>query len=177
MHVGTKEGDTVMEYTVEAMKPDDWAQVSAIYLEGIQTKIATFQETLPSWESWDRAHAQECRVVAREGGTVLGWAAISPVSDRCVYAGVGMVSVYVGRQHRGRGVGTALMTELVRLSEANGYWTLESRIIGENTASLSLHAGCGFRTVGVREKLGKMDTGKWHDVVLVERRSARVGID
>ena len=166
-----------MDFTIEDMNANDWDQVAAIYREGIQTKIATFQEDVPGWEQWDRGHSRDCRIVARDGDTVLGWAALTPVSDRCVYAGVANVSIYIGQRYRQRGVGQALMTELIRRSEAAGYWTLESRIIQANTGSLALHEKCGFRTVGVREKLGKMDTGIWYDVVLVERRSTIVGMD
>jgi L-amino acid N-acyltransferase YncA len=165
-----------MSCTIVAMKPSDWEQVGMIYMEGIQTKIATFQAELPTWEQWNRGHSPTCRLVAKEGDTLLGWAALSPVSDRCVYAGVANVSIYVGQQARRMGVGQALMQEVIRQSEEAGYWTLESRIIRENVASLSLHAKCGFRTVGVREMLGQMDNGKWHDVVLVERRSQMIGI-
>ena len=166
-----------MDFTMEDMNPADWEQVAAIYWEGIQTKIATFQEDVPPWEQWDRGHSRNCRLVARDGDTVLGWASLTPVSDRCVYAGVANVSIYVGQRHRHRGVGRALMTELIRCSEEAGFWTLESRIIRANAASLALHERCGFRTVGVRERLGKMDTGIWYDVVLVERRSSVTGMD
>jgi L-amino acid N-acyltransferase YncA len=165
-----------MGYTIVAMKPSDWEQVGEIYMEGIQTKIATFQAELPTWQQWDKGHSSACRLVAKEGDTVLGWAALSPVSDRAVYAGVVNVSVYVGQSYRRIGVGEALMLELIRQSEEAGYWTLESRIIRDNVPSLKLHEKCGFRTVGVRERLGQMDTGRWHDVVLVERRSQTVGI-
>lgn len=166
-----------MDYLVEEMKPADWPQVSAIYWEGIQTKISTFQAEIPSWEKWDRSHSQFCRIVAKRGETVLGWAALSPVSDRCVYAGVADVSIYVGKEHRYQGIGQALMFELIQRSEERGFWTLNSGIIRENSASQALHAKCGFRTIGVREKIGKMDNGIWHDVVIMERRSQRVGIE
>lgn len=166
-----------MNYTIEEMKASDWPQVAAIYWEGIQTKIATFQAELPSWEQWDKGHSPACRLVARQNETVLGWAALSPVSDRCVYRGVANVSIYIGGEHKQQGIGQALMLQLIKRSEEAGFWTLESRIIKENSASLALHAKCGFRLIGVREKLGKMDTGKWHDCVLMERRSPLVGID
>ncbi len=165
-----------MDYTIEAMKPEDWAQVAAVYWEGIQTKIATFQAEVPSWEQWDKSHCADCRLVARAGDTVLGWAALTPISSRCVYAGVADVSIYVGQNHKRQGIGQALLRELIRQSEAEGFWSLESRIIRENTGSQALHAKCGFRQIGFREKLGKMDNGKWHDVVLMERRSQTVGI-
>lgn len=166
-----------MKYTLEEMKASDWPQVSTIYWEGIQTKIATFQAEIPRWEQWDKSQSPFCRIVAKAGDTVLGWAALSPVSDRCVYAGVADVSIYVGQQYQQQGVGQALMLELIRRSEEHGYWTLDSRIIKENSASQALHAKCGFRMIGVREKLGKMDNGIWHDVVMMEHRSQRVGIE
>ena len=165
-----------MDYRIVEMKPSDWDQVAAIYLEGIQTKLATFQAEIPAWEQWDKSHSQLCRLVALEGDTVLGWVALTPVSDRCVYAGVANVSIYVGQRYRQRGVGQALMAELIPRAEEAGFWTLESRIIRANSASLALHTKCGFRVVGVREKLGRMDNGKWHDVVIMERRSRKIGL-
>lgn len=164
-----------MEYIIDEMKDTDWGQVAAIYTEGIDTKIATFQNSAPSWEEWNNGHSKECRIVARRGDTILGWAALSPVSSRCVYAGVAELSIYIAPECRGQKVGTELLNELIRLSEENGYWTLQSGIIKENIASLNLHKKCGFREIGYREKLGMMDNGKWHDVVLVERRSAKAG--
>lgn len=164
-----------MEYKVEAMIESDWPQVAEIYTEGIMTKISTFQNEAPSWEEWDKGHCESCRLVARAGDIILGWAALSPVSSRCVYAGVAEVSIYIHKQYRGQKVGTALLEKLIELSEENGFWTLQSGIIKENTSSLNLHRKCGFREIGYRERLGKMDNGKWHDVVLVERRSKVVG--
>ncbi|MDF2678348.1 MAG: sortase-like acyltransferase [Bacillota bacterium] len=163
-----------MDYNVEVMKASDWTQVVEIYTEGIKTKIATFQSEAPSWEEWNKGHCESCRLVARAGDTILGWAALSPVSSRCIYAGVAEVSIYIGKQYQGQKVGTALLEKLIELSEGNGYWTLQSGIIKENTSSLNLHKKCGFREIGYRERLGKMDNGKWHDVVLVERRSKLV---
>ena len=164
-----------MDFVIDDMKPSDWDQVAAIYLQGINTKIATFQSEVPAWEKWDAGHLRACRITARCGERLLGWAALSPTSDRCVYAGVADISVYVGGQYKGYGVGTALMEELIRRSEEEGFWTLQSRIIKENAASRGLHLKCGFREVGIRERLGQMDNGKWHDVVLMERRSKIVG--
>lgn len=164
-----------MDIAIENMKPSDWPEVSAIYLAGIQTGIATFQSDVPDWEEWDRGHCACCRLVARSGDVILGWAAISPVSNRCVYAGVASISVYVHEGYRGRGIGAVLLHELVRQSEQNGFWTLQSRIIRENTASRELHKKCGFREIGIEERLGRMTNGTWHDVVLMERRSKTVG--
>jgi len=164
-----------MNFTVEEMKAADWAQVSAIYLSGIKTEIATFQAEVPAWEDWNKSHNESCRLVARLGNEILGWVALSPISSRCVYAGVAEVSIYIAESHRGQGVGTALFEAIIKLSEANGFWTLQSGIIKENAASINLHKKCGFRVLGVRERLGKMSNGKWHDVVLMERRSKSVG--
>lgn len=165
-----------MDITIEALKPNDWPEVSKIYLAGIRTGIATFQSGVPDWEEWDRGHCACCRLVARSGDAILGWAAITPVSSRCVYAGVAEVSIYVSDVYRGMGVGAALLNELVLQSERNGFWTLQAGIIRENTPSRELHKKCGFREVGARERLGRMPNGNWHDVVLMERRSKTVGV-
>ena len=159
--------------TVEALTAADWPAVRAIYEEGIASGDATFETDAPSWQSWDAAHLPEHRLVARLDDEVVGWAALSPVSERCVYAGVAEVSVYVARHSRGRGVGHALLEELVRSSEAAGIWTLQAGVFPENEASLALHRECGFRIVGVRTAIGKHH-GVWRDVVLLERRSAKV---
>lgn len=165
-----------MDYNIEVMKPSDWKRVSEIYKQGIDTKIATFQSEIPTWEAWDSGHCKHCRLVARYNDEILGWAALSPVSGRCVYAGVAEVSIYIGNKYRGINLGTSLLEKLIEISEEHGYWTLQSGIIKENIGSLKLHNKCGFREIGYREKVGKMDTGKWHDVVLVERRSKNIGI-
>jgi len=159
------------------MTPDDWPNVSAIYLEGIATGNATFETDAPSWEAWDRAHVADPRLVARDAdGSVLGWAAVTPVSGRCVYAGVADLSVYVSAAARGRGVGRALLTTLIQSSDRAGIWTLQAGIFPENAPSLALHRACGFRDVGRRERIGKMH-GVWRDVLLLERRSVSAGID
>ncbi len=165
-----------MDIAIEALKPNDWTEVSAIYLAGIRTGIATFQGDVPGWEEWDCSHCVCCRLVARSGDAVLGWAALTPISSRRVYAGVADISVYVAEGQRGRGVGAALLNELVLQSEQNGFWTLQSRIIRENTASRELHKKCGFREIGMEERLGRMPNGDWHDVMLMERRSMTVGV-
>jgi L-amino acid N-acyltransferase YncA len=161
------------ETIVRDLRPEDWPQVAAIYEEGIRTGNATFETEVPSWDSWDAAHG-EIRVVAERDGELVGWAAISPVSDRCCYRGVADESVYVAASARGLGVGRALLDELIPRSEAVGYWTLVAGIFPENKPSLRLHLGCGFRLVGVRERLGQLD-GHWRDVLLLERRSKAVG--
>jgi phosphinothricin acetyltransferase len=163
-----------MDITIDQMTSQDWQAVRTIYLEGIATRNATFETEAPDWEKWDRGHRQDCRLVARKDGQVLGWAALSPVSGRCVYAGVASLSIYVAEAARGQGVGKALLQTLVEESEQQGIWTLETGIFPENTASLALHRSCGFREVGCRERIGQMD-GVWRDVVFMERRSQIVG--
>jgi len=151
-------------------------QVDAIYLEGIATGHATFQTEGKTWEEWDTGHLPTCRLVAIADSAVLGWAALSPVSSRSVYAGVAEVSVYVARNARGKSVGQALMQRLITESEAARIWTLQAGIFPENEASIALHTTCGFRIVGRRERIGQMRTGEWRDTVLMERRSKIAGI-
>ena len=156
------------------LRPEDWTAVRAIYEEGMRGGNATFETEPPSWERWDGTHS-ELRLVAERGEVIVGWAAISPVSDRCCYEGVGDVSVYVAEVARGSGVGRALLGELVTRSERAGYWTLNAGVFPENDASIRLHRACGFRQVGVRERLGQLH-GVWRDVILLERRSMLVGV-
>lgn len=166
-----------MDYTIEKMKKSDWDEVSQIYLEGINTGIATFQNSVPTFEAWDNGHIEACRLVAKSNGKVLGFITLSATSSRCVYSGVAEVSIYVGENYRGLGIGHALMIDMLKLSEENNFWTLQSGIIKENVASIELHKSCGFREIGIREKIAKMDNGIWHDTVLMERRSKLVGIN
>jgi L-amino acid N-acyltransferase YncA len=164
------------EPNIEAMMPGDWPRVREIYLEGIATGNATFELTAPAWEEWDAGHLKRTRLVARDGDGVVGWAALSPVSGRCVYGGVAEVSVYVASDGRGKGIGRSLLDALIYASEQNGIWTLQAGIFPENEASIRLHLNCGFREVGRRARIGKMN-GVWRDTVLLERRSTVVGID
>jgi phosphinothricin acetyltransferase len=164
-----------MPLAITPLLPADWPQVRAIYRDGIATGDATFETDPPGWDTWDAGHLRHSRLVAREGDTVLGWAALSGVSDRCVYGGVAEVSVYVGAPHRGKGLGRRLLEALVRESERNGIWTLQAGIFPENAGSVAIHEMCGFRQVGRRERLGRMH-GRWRDVLLFERRSATVGV-
>ena len=166
-----------MSHAIEALRTDDWPEVRAIFEEGIATGTATFETAAPDWEEWDRSHLPHSRLIARRSdGRLAGWAALSPVSDRCAYGGVAEVSVYVAADSRGFGVGKALLEALVDASEAGGVWTLQAGMFAENAASIALHERCGFRVVGVRERLGALE-GAWHDVVLMERRSPTVGTD
>jgi L-amino acid N-acyltransferase YncA len=156
------------------MTPAHWSAVRSIYSQGIATGNATFQHAAPEWNDWDDGHLRVCRIVARAGREIIGWAALSPVSKRPVYAGVAEVSVYVAQAARGCGIGAKLMARLVADSEADGIWTLQAGIFAENTASISLHAKAGFRVVGTRVRLGWLN-GRWRDVVLMERRSSIAG--
>ena len=158
------------------MQPDDWFAVSEIYAEGITTGFATFERDIPSYEIWDAAHMKSCRLVAVKENRVLGWAALSPVSNRCVYAGAAEVSVYIGQNNRGMGIGKLLMKHLIQKSENEGLWTLQSGIFSENEGSILLHIKMGFRYIGKREKVGKLN-GVWKDNLLYERRSKIIGID
>jgi L-amino acid N-acyltransferase YncA len=163
--------------TVAPMSAEDWPAVARIFEQGILTDNATFEPSAPSWERWSAARCPEPRLVAREGTDVIGWAALTPVSARAVYRGVGGVSIYVDLAHGRRGVGRALLAELIRASEHAGFWTLQAGIFPENTASIALHRSCGFRRVGTHERLGQMPDGRWRDVVLYERRSELIGQD
>jgi L-amino acid N-acyltransferase YncA len=152
------------------MRPDDWPRVAAIFAEGIATGHATFETRVPSWEEWDAAHLVDLRFVAERGGEVVGWIAASPVSKRPCYAGVVEESVYVAAEARGQGVGTSLLRALVEGAEKAGVWTIQTSVFPENEASIELHRRCGFRVVGLRERIGRLD-GAWRDTVLLERRA------
>jgi len=164
---------------IAPMLPEHWSAVEAIYAAGIASGHATFESEPPSWERFDATRLPDHRVVAVADGRVVGWAAASPVSDRCVYAGVVEHSVYVDPAVQGRGVGRLLLEALVESTEAAGIWTIQSGIFPENSASLALHHAAGFRTVGTRERVGRMTYGpmrdRWRDVVFIERRSEHVG--
>ncbi len=152
-----------------------YPQVADIYLQGIATGMATFQTEATDWGTWDKSHLPNCRIAAFEDNQMAGWAALSPVSSRCVYAGVAEVSIYIAENFRGKGVGKYLLSKLIEESETAGLWTLQSGIFSDNTASIKLHEQCGFRVIGYREKIGKKD-GIWKDNIIMERRSEVVGI-
>lgn len=156
------------------LEASDWPRVREIYLEGIATGNATFETVAPDWEVWDAKHLAACRLVVRTEAAVVGWAALSPVSSRCVYAGVAEISLYVAGQAQRQGIGKLLLRALIEQSEHAGIWTLQAGIFPENVASIHLHERAGFRLVGVREKLGSLK-GVWRDVAVYERRSAIAG--
>jgi L-amino acid N-acyltransferase YncA len=162
-----------MSLEITKLQPAHWDKVREIYVDGLGTRLASFETEAPSWAQWDAAHLSSVRLVALSDGVVTGWAALSPVSARPVYAGVAEVSVYVGEAWRGEGIGRALLERLVLESEQNGIWTLQASIFPENQPSMLLHKSCGFREVGRRERIGKLN-GVWRDTILLERRSELV---
>jgi L-amino acid N-acyltransferase YncA len=164
---------TASALQVDELTAGDWPAVSAIYAEGIASRNATFETAVPSWDEWERAHVGHDGLVGRVDGELVGWAALSRVSDRQCYSGVAEDSVYVRNGHHGQGVGRALLSALVSRAEAAGVWTIQAGVFPENLASLKLHVACGFRVVGIRERIGQLD-GAWRDVVLLERRSKEI---
>ena len=162
--------ETQLNIKIEVMKDTDWPWVKSIYEEGISTKNATFETSVPDWNEWDENHIKSCRFIALDGQDIVGWAALSPVSGRCIYRGVAEVSIYLAAVVRGRGIGKLLLNKLIEESENQNIWTLEAGIFPENLASINLHKKSGFREVGYREKIGKMN-GVWRDVILLERRT------
>jgi L-amino acid N-acyltransferase YncA len=160
--------------TIEPLKFAHWPEVKSIYELGIASGQASFQTTAPEWEEWNNSHIFKPRLVMMEGNKVLAWAALTPVSGRCVYAGVAEVSVYVDPQSQGKGIGRQILNQLILESEQNGFWTLQAGIFPENAASLKIHEQLGFRILGVREKIGMMN-GVWRDTVFLERRSKIAG--
>ena len=162
------------DIVIEPMIPTDWLAVRRIYAAGIATGNATFETQTPDWDTWDRNHLPACRLVARRDGSVVGWAALSPVSSRACYAGVAEHSIYVDEAHRGLGIGKTLLNEFVERTESAGFWTLQSSVFPENEASIAIHLACGFRILGRRKRVARLN-GVWRDTVIVERRSAVAG--
>ncbi len=162
------------EITIRQMQPDDWPAVRDIYEAGIATGHATFETRAPGWDRWDHSHLADHRLIALVVDEVAGWAALSPVSDRCVYGGVAENSIYIHPHHRNQGVGRAILAALIGSSEAAGIWTVQTGIFPENTASLALHRRVGFRVIGTRQRIGQLN-GIWRDTLLLERRSTVVG--
>lgn len=170
-----------MKITIRPLLSEDYPAVARIYEEGIATDNATFQTAAPTWTSWDKDHLSFGRLIAEgdDGSgekTVLAWAALVSVSGRCVYAGVAELSVYVGANARGLGIGRLLMAHLIEASESNNIWTLQAGIFPENEGSVALHEKTGFRRIGFRERVGQMSDGRWRDTLLFERRSKIVGV-
>lgn len=159
-----------MDITIRPMETDDWAEVLEIYYQGIQSNMATFEIECPSHEKWDELHSPDCRLVAEEDCEVIGFAVLSPVSQRAVYKGVAEVSIYIDVNHRHSGVGKKLLSTLLEQSEKFGYWSIEAHIFEENLPSLGLFEKCGFRRVGLRERLGKDRFGVWRSIVIYEHR-------
>ena len=152
----------------------DFGAVREIYQQGIDTGQATFQTRVKEWIEWDQSLLPVCRRVAVERGRVIGWAGLTAVSSREVYDGVAEVSIYIAAGKRGQGVGQLLLADLVRQSEAHGFWTLQAGIFPENEGSLQLHLNNGFREVGLRKEIGRVGD-QWRDVLLLERRSTNAG--
>lgn len=163
-----------MSVKLEKILKEYWEEIATIYRLGIQSRHATFETSVPDWEKWSSSKdlSSSFVLVDEEVNRVIGWAAISKVSNRRVYQGVGEHSVYLHPDYHRKGYGRFLLEKLIEHSESNGYWTLQSGIFPENIASIQLHKSCGFRSVGIREKIGKLD-GEWRDVVLMERRSMK----
>lgn len=161
--------------SIEAMQDKNSNQVLDIFQQGIDTKNATFETKVPTWEAWDRDHVASCRLVARVNDRVIGWGALSPTSSREAYVGMAEVSIYLRLDSVGKGVGSRLLAAIIDASEEQGFWTLKSGIFPENEASIALHEKFGFRVLGRQVRIGMMD-GVWRDVVQMERRSAVVGV-
>lgn len=162
-----------MEISFRAMTDDDWSGVAKIYKQGIETNNATFEQDIPTQTDWDKKYLQSCRIIAVINEEVVGWAALSPVSARHVYRGVAEVSVYVDTKFQGRKIGSKLLERLINESEKNNIWTLQAGVFPENEVSIKMHTALGFRIVGFREKIGKMN-GVWRDTILLERRSKKM---
>lgn len=160
-----------MVYPIRQMRETDWDQVKEIYQQGMDTNLATFQTECPSYEEFDQSHLEGCRFVAVDGNTIVGWTALTAVSNRCVYRGVAEVSIYIRDSYKGKQIGTQLLNHLIAKSEEQGIWTLQSGIMEDNLPSIRLHEKCGFRMVGYRERIGKDRYGVWRNTVLMERRS------
>ncbi|GAA4111266.1 GNAT family N-acetyltransferase [Aquimarina addita] len=158
------------EIKIQPFDISDWSIISVIYQEGIDTKMATFETKIPTWEQWDLAHAKSCRLKAIMNNKIVGWAALSPISKRQVYKGVGEVSIYILSKYRNQGIGKSLLSALISESEKVGFWSLQASIFNTNKASLQLHTSMGFRIIGYKEKIGKLDD-IWYDNTILEKRS------
>ena len=159
---------------IRPLQKEDWLSIRRIYQEGIDTEIATFETEVPDWEIWNTKFLPTCRLVIEHENEILGWAALSAVSKRYVYRGVAEVTIYRDLKCTQKGIGSALMLALIKASEEEGFWTLQSSIFSKNKPSLHLHGKFGFRIVGKRERIAQRN-GLWHDTIVMERRSSIVG--
>jgi L-amino acid N-acyltransferase YncA len=158
-----------------SVQENNYKEVATIYAQGIATGVATFETTIPNWQHWDKSHLPFGRIGANEHQVMQGWAALSPVSSRCVYGGVAEISIYIAEKARGKGIGKFLLQALISASETNNIWTLQAGVFRENKASIALHERCGFRIIGFKERIGQIN-GVWKDNILLERRSSVVGV-
>ncbi len=161
------------EIQIAYFSKEDWSKIATIYQEGIDTGIATFETKVPNWEAWDASHIKSCRLKACIQNQVVGWAALSPTSKRAVYKGVAEVSIYITLKYQNLGIGTLLLSQLIEESETEGFWTLQAGIFTKNFASIALHKALGFREIGYREKVGKLND-IWYDNTILERRSKKI---
>ncbi len=161
---------------INTILEDNFSEVQQIYLQGLETGNASFETSVPDWNKWNKQHCLHSRISVSIDNKMIGWAALSPVSERCVYDGVSEISVYVHKDFRDQGVGTILLKRLIDESESNGIWSLMSGVFPENKTSIKLHLNEGFRIVGTREKIAKMNN-VWRDTLLLQRRSTKIGID
>ena len=157
---------------IREMRDEDWETVAEIYKQGLEEGTSTFNTECPSFTEWNEGHIKNCRFVFEEEGKVVGWIALSPSSSRCAYKGCVEMSVYVDRNYRGHGIGTALVNTLIREAEKDGYWSIYSAIFSINKASIALHKKCGFREIGYRERIAKDRFGKWQNTTLMEYRAS-----
>ena len=167
--------DVANEMRIQKITYEHFETLCLIYKQGIETGIATFQIEIPTWELWDKSHLTFGRIGIFDNENLVGWAALSPVSSRCIYKGVAEVSIYIHNEYKNKGIGKFLLNELIKESEENNIWTLQSLIFSENNASINLHIICGFRIIGIREKIGLKD-GVWKDNIILEKRSKTIGI-
>ncbi|SNY44118.1 phosphinothricin acetyltransferase [Arsukibacterium tuosuense] len=158
---------------IRPIQQQDYPQVQSVYQKGIETGNATFQTMVKDWEGWQKSVLPHTGYAAFEGETVMGWVSLSPVSDRCAYKGVAELSIYIAPEYQGKGIGKQLLKFILERAEELGIWTLQAGVFPENIESTRLHTGCGFRVVGTRAKIGKLN-GVWRDVTLFERRSSKI---
>lgn len=162
---------------IDNMEENDWKRVAEIFQQGVDSNISTLEKAVPSYQSWNLTRKKQGRLIARKEDEVVGFAVLTDYSYREVYSGVAEVSVYVDCENRGEGIGTMLLDKMIEFADSNGIWTLQSNILEENEASIQLHEKCGFRRVGYRDKIGKDKFGLWRNIILMERRSRKIGFE